>query len=192
MQPLILNTSEVLRLANDELFQLCAANRDLRIERDSEGNLILMSPAGSKTSRRNSRLAQRLNNWNDETGLGEVFDSSGGFLLPDGAMRSPDASWIPKERWEQCSPDEQEKFLPLCPDFVIELRSPSDRLFDVQKKMQEWMDNGCRLAWLIDPAEEQVFIYRPNVQPSRVDSFDDVLSGEDVLPGFTLTLDALR
>ena len=107
-------------------------------------------------------------------------------------MRAPDAAWIPTERWQQFSPEQQEKFLPLCPDFIIELLSPTDRLADAQAKMQEWMENGCRLAWLIDPAEQQVFLYRQNVQPSRVDSFDDVLSGEDVLPGFTLTLDALR
>jgi len=191
MQPLILHTSEVLTLTDDELFQLCATNRDLRIERDSHGNLILMSPAGSKTSRRNSRLTQRLNNWNDETGLGEVFDSSGGFLLPNGAMRSPDVSWIPTERWEQCSPEEQEKFLPLCPDFVIELRSPSDRLVDVRKKMHEWMDNGCRLGWLIDPIEEKTHVYRENGENSVVESFDEALSGEEVLPGFVLVLKEL-
>ena len=107
-------------------------------------------------------------------------------------MRSPDASWIPKERWEQCSPDEQEKFLPLCPDFVIELRSPSDRLFDVQKKMQEWMDNGCRLGWLIDPVEGKTVVYREDGGNSVVESFDETISGEDVLPGFVLELKELR
>ncbi len=192
MEPIILKTSEVLTLTDDELLRLCAANRNLRIERDRDGNLIIMSPSGSNTSRQNSILNLQLGIWNRETGLGEVFDSNGGFVLPNGAMRAPDAAWIPTERWEQFSPEEQEKFLPLCPDFVIELLSPTDRLADAQAKMQEWMENGCRLAWLIDPAEEQVFIYRPNVQPRRVASFDGVLSGEEVLPGFTLTLKALR
>jgi len=192
MEPIILNTSEVLTLTDDELLRLCATNRNLRIERDRDGNLIIMSPSGSNTSRQNSILNLQLGIWNRERGLGEVFDSNGGFVLPNGAMRAPDAAWIPTERWQQFSPEEQEKFLPLCPDFVIELLSPTDRLADAQAKMQEWMENGCRLAWLIDPVEEQVFIYRRNVQPSRVDSFDDVLSGEDVLPGFTLTLEALR
>ncbi len=191
MQPLILNTSEVLTLTDDELFQLCAANRDLRIERNSHGNLILMSPAGSKTSRRNSTLNRRLGNWNEAAQLGEVYDSSGGFLLPSGAMRSPDAAWIPTERLGPFSEEEQEKFLPLCPDFVIELRSPSDRLKDLQKKMQEWMDNGCRLGWLIDPVEEKTYVYREKGENSVVESFDEALSGEEVLPGFVLELTAL-
>ncbi len=191
MQPLVLHTSDVLTLSDDELFQLCVANRDLRIERDSQGNLILMSPAGSKASRRNSTLNRRLGNWNEAAHLGEVYDSSGGFLLPSGAMRSPDAAWIPTERLGLFSEEEQEKFLPLCPDFVIELRSPSDRLKDLQKKMQEWMDNGCHLGWLIDPVEEKTYVYRENGENSVVESFDEVLSGEDVLPGFVLELKEL-
>ena len=192
MEPIILNTTDILRLTDDELLRLCATNRNLRIERDRYGNLILMSPSGSKTSRRNSILNLQLGIWNQEAGLGEVFDSNGGFVLPNGAMRAPDAAWIPTERWERFSPEEQDKFLPLCPDFVIELLSPTDRLADTQTKMQEWMQNGCRLAWLIDPVNEQVFIYRRGDQPRRVDSFEAMLSGEDVLPGFALSLEALR
>ena len=191
MQPLILHTSEVLTLTDDELFQLCAANRDLRIERDSHGNLILMSPAGGETSSRNIILGAELVIWNRASHLGKAFDSSGGFILPSGAMRSPDVSWIPIERWHQLGAEERKKFLPLCPDFVIELRSPSDRLKDLQKKMQEWMDNGCRLGWLIDPVEKKTYVYRENGENNVVESFDEVLSGEDVLPGFVLELKEL-
>lgn len=191
MQPLILNTSEVLTLTDDELFQLCAANRDLRIERDSHGNLILMSPAGGETSSRNIILGAELVIWNRASQLGKAFDSSGGFILPSGAMLSPDVSWIPIERWNQLGAEERKKFLPLCPDFVIELRSPSDRLKDLQKKMQEWMDNGCRLGWLIDPVEEKTYVYREKGENSVVESFDEALSGEEVLPGFVLELTAL-
>ncbi len=192
MQPLILHTSEVLTLTDDELFRLCAANRDLRIERDSQGNLILMAPAGGETSARNSLFIADLVIWNRETRLGIAFDSNGGFVLPNGAMRAPDASWIPIERWNQLSAEQRKKFLPLCPDFVIELRSPSDRLKDLQKKMQEWMDNGCRLGWLIDPVEEKTYVYRENGGNSVVESFDETISGEDVLPGFVLELKELR
>jgi len=192
MELILLNTAEILTLTDDELFRLCAANRNVRIERDRDGNLILMSPSGSNTSARNSILVAELVIWNRETNPGKVFDSNGGFILPNGAMRAPDAAWIPTARWEQFSPEEQEKFLPLCPDFVVELRSPTDRLADLQLKMAEWMENGCRLAWLIDPVEKQVFIYRGDGLRSRVGSFDTVLSGEEVLPGFTLALQALR
>lgn len=192
MEPIILRTAHVLTLGDEELFRLCAANRNLRIERDASGNLIIMSPSGSKTSRRNSHVIWALVTWNRETGSGEVFDASGGFLLPNGAMRAPDAAWIPTERWEQFSPEEQEKFLPTCPDFVVELRSPSDRLADLQAKMQEYIENGCRLAWLIDPVEDQVFVYREGGRHSRIGSFEEVLSGEAVLPGFILDLQDLR
>jgi Uma2 family endonuclease len=192
MPPLILHTSDVVRLTDDELFGLCAANRDLRIERDSDGNLILRAPAGGETSARNLILGADLVNWNRKTRLGIAFDSNGGFLLPNGAMRAPDASWIPIERWNGLSAEQRKKFLPLCPDFVVELRSPSDRLADVQKKMQEWMDNGCRLGWLIDPEEEKAYVYRETGEPSMVESYDETLSGEDVLPGFVLELKEIR
>ncbi len=190
--PIILHTSDVVRLSDDELFRLCAANRELRIERDSNGNLILMAPAGGETSARNVNLGADLVIWNRKTRLGIAFDSNGGFVLPNGAMRAPDISWIPIERWNGLSAEQRKKFLPLCPDFVVELRSPSDRLADVKKKMQEWMDNGCRLGWLIDPEEEKAYIYRQNGDQSVVESFDETLSGEDVMPGFVLALKELR
>jgi len=190
--PLILHTADIVRLTDDELFRLCAANRDLQIERDAQGDLIIMSPSGGETSARNGLLIAELVIWNREEGLGKAFDSNGGFLLPNGAMRAPDASWIPIARWNQLSEAQRKKFLPLCPDFVIELRSPSDRLADVQKKMQEWMENGCRLGWLIDPVEEKTYVYRETGDNTVVDSFDETLSGDDVLPGFALDLTILR
>lgn len=112
--------------------------------------------------------------------------------MPNGAMRSPDVSWIPMARWDALRPEQRKKFLPLCPDFVVELRSPSDRLGAVQQKMEEWMENGCRLGWLIDPEEETAYIYRENGERSVVDSFDATLPGEDVLPGLVLDLQELR
>ena len=129
--------------------------------------------------------------WNLETDSGIVFDSNGGFLLPSGAMRAPDASWVAKERWEELLAAKREKFPPLCPDFVVELRSPTDWLPHAQVKMEEWMENGCRLAWLIDPQDERAYVYRADGTREVVASFDEVLNGEDVLPGFTLSLDQL-
>ncbi len=189
---LTLLSSDVLQLTDDELFRLCAANRDLRIERDCHGNLLLMPPTGGDTSGKNSILTAELVIWNRKTRLGKVFDSSGGFVLPNGAMRSPDAAWIPTERWQRLSAAQRKKFLPLCPDFVVELVSPTDRLQDLQAKMREWMDNGCRLGWLLDPAEETAYVYRAAGALEVVDTFDAALSGEAVLPGFVLALKDLR
>ncbi len=193
MDALVLKTAGVLDLSDDELLRLCSANRDLQIERDRHGNLIFMAPAGSGTSNRNATLVSKLYAWNEAQGEGKVFGPDGGFRLPNGAMRAPDASWIPNARWEAFSPEEQMKFLPLCPDFLVELRSASDRLRPLQDKMAEWMENGCRLAWLIDIAGEQAYVYRAEEEePEHVGSFDASLSGEDVLPGFQLALKALR
>lgn len=186
--PLVVNPAGVLNLSDEELFRLCAANPELFIERTSDGELIFMAPVGGESSNRNSLLNRRLGNWNEEAGLGVVFDSSGGFVLPNGAMRAPDAAWIPKAKWEALSQEQREKFLPLCPNFVIELRSRTDRLRDVQEKMAEYMANGCRLGWLIDPYERQAHVYRPGQEPETVGFDDGALSGEDVLPGFMLDL----
>ena len=190
MGPIVLNTADVIRLTDDDLLRLCEVNEVLHIERDREGNLVLAWISGASTSVRNATLVAELEQWNRETGLGEAF-LNGGFVLPDGSMRGPKIAWIPTERLGPFSEEEQEKFLPLCPDFVIELRSPSDRLVDVRKKMHEWMDNGCRLGWLIDPIEEKTHVYRENGENSVVESFDEALSGEEVLPGFVLVLKEL-
>lgn len=185
--PLVLNPAGVLNLSDEELFRLCAANRELSIERTSDGGLVFMAPAGGESSNRNSTVVLELGLWNRETRSGKVFGPDGGFVLPNGAMRSPDAAWIPTARWEALSPAQREKFPPLCPDFVIELRSRTDRLRDVRDKMAEYLANGARLGWLIDPYERQAHVYRPGQEPETV-GFDVALSGEDVLPGFTLDL----
>ncbi|OLT59375.1 Uma2 family endonuclease [Moorena bouillonii] len=176
-----------INLSDEQFFQLCQNNRDLRFERTSEGDLIIMSPTGGNTGRRNIKLSTQLELWSSQMKLGVAFDSNTGFKLPNGANRSPDASWVKRERWEGLTPEEQDKFVPLCPDFVLELRSPSDSLKMVQAKVREYMENGARLGWLIDTQNKVVEIYRPNQDVEIIQS-PKTLSGEDVLPGFTLDL----
>jgi Uma2 family endonuclease len=183
---LILNLSPTIELTDEQFFQLCQNNQDLRLERTADGELIIMPPTGWESGNRNSRLTQRLGNWADTDGTGLSFDSSTGFKLPNGANRSPDASWVSRERLEALNPDPA-KFLPLAPDFVVELRSASDSLRTVQQKMQEYIDNGVRLGWLIDPQNQQVEIYRPG-QEVEILRAPTSLSGENVLPGFVLNL----
>lgn len=187
-----LQLPDSLQHDDDILYQLCRRNQNLRIERTAKGELLLMSPAGSETDMYNADLIADLKIWTRRTGLGHAFGSSAGFRLPDGAMRNPDAAWISSERWNQLTPVQRATFSPICPDFVIELMSPSDRVKDAQEKMDEWMANGCRLGWLIDRQNELVYIYRANGQSSVVKSFDENLSGEDVMPGFVLELKELR
>ncbi|MEJ6486642.1 Uma2 family endonuclease [Nostoc punctiforme UO1] len=186
MTALILNLSPTIELTDEQFFQLCQNNRDLRLERTAEGELIIMPPTGWESGNRNSRLTQRLGNWTDADGTGLSFDSSTGFKLPNGANRSPDASWVSRERLEALNPDPA-KFLPLAPDFAVELLSASDSLKSVQQKMQEYIENGVRLGWLIDPQNQQVEIYRPGQEVEVLQS-PTSLSGEDVLPGFILDL----
>jgi Uma2 family endonuclease len=179
------------RLTNEQFFAFCQENRDLRFERTHEGEIIIMSPTGGETGNKNIKLAFHLESWNQKTELGISFDSSTGFLLHNGAMRSPDLAWVKIEQWEALTEEEKEKFPPLCPDFVIELRSKTDSLKTLQKKMQEWIDNGCRLAWLIDVQDQKVYIYRPGKSVEMIDSFKSKLSGEQILPGFELDLKLL-
>ncbi|MBD1805649.1 Uma2 family endonuclease [Microcoleus sp. FACHB-SPT15] len=186
MTALILNLSPTIELTDEQFFQLCQNNRDLRLERTAEGELIIMPPTGWESGNRNSRLTQRLANWTDADGTGLAFDSSTGFKLPNGANRSPDASWVSLEWLEALNPDPT-RFLPMAPDFAVELRSASDSLKTVQQKMQEYMDNGVRLGWLIDPQNQRVEIYRLG-QDIEVLESSTSLSGEDVLPGFVLDL----
>ncbi len=160
MNALILNLRPTIELTDDQFFQLCQNNQDLRLERTAEGELIIMPPTGWESGNRNSRLTQRLGNWADADGTGLAFDSSTGFKLPNGADRSPDASWVRRERLQALNPDPA-KFLPIAPDFAVELRSASDSLNTLPKKMQEYIDNGVRLGWLIDPQNQRVEIYRP-------------------------------
>ncbi len=179
-----------IALTDEQFFQLCQDNRDFRFERTASGGLIIMPPTGSDTGRRNIKITTQLENWSQKNNLGIAFDSSTGFKLPNGAERSPDASWVKRERWNALTPEQQEKFAPLCPDFVVELRSPSDPLRTTQEKMREYMDNGASLGWLLDPKNEQVEIYRRDraveILPSPA-----TLSGEEVLPGFVLDLKAI-
>jgi Uma2 family endonuclease len=176
-----------LQVPDDDFFALCRANPDLRLERTAQGDLIVMAPAGSESGGRNAVLTTRLGVWTEADGTGVSFDSSAGFKFPNGATRSPDASWIRKERWEALTPKERRGFAPICPDFAVELCSPSDEPGDTSKKMQEYIDNGLRLGWLIDPDHGRVEIYRPG-RPVEVLDRPVTLSGEDVLPGFTLDL----
>lgn len=174
-------------LTDEQFFQLCQNNRDLRFERTATGELIIMPPTGSETSDRNADLTYQLRAWSRQNQLGKSFDSSGGFKLPNGAERSPDASWVKMERWNALTQDERERFAPLCPDFVVELMSPSDSAEKTRAKMREYIDNGARLGWLINRQQQQVEIYRPNREVEILVS-PQTLSGEDVLPGFVLDL----
>ena len=188
MTAITLNLQSV-QLTDEQFFQLCQDNRELKFERNANGDLVIMPPTGGETGNRNGRLTQQLFNWTDN-GTGVAFDSSTGFKLPNGAERSPDAAWIILKRWNALTPQQQQQFIPLCPDFVIELRSPSDRLTELQEKMHEYRDNGTRLGWLINRQSRQVEIYR---QDSDVETLDSptTLSGESVLPQFQLNLESI-
>ena len=182
-----------LRFTDDEFFAFCQENRDLRFERNAHGEIIIMAPTGGTTGDKNGELTTDLKMWNRQTQRGKAFDSSTGFILPNGATRSPDASWLERSRWDALTQEEQAKFVPLCPDFVAELISPSDTLRATQEKMNEWMDNGCRLGWLFYPKEEKTFVYRAGqAEPEELDGYNRTLSGEDVLPGFRFELRWLK
>jgi Uma2 family endonuclease len=173
-------------MTDDEFFEFCVRNQENRIERTAEGKVVIMPGTGGKTGNRNMRLSAQLSNWADADGRGAGFDSSTMFRLPNTAMRSPDGSWVPFPRLARLTPEQKEKFLPLCPDFVIELTSPSDRLPQVQEKMDEWMANGCQLGWILDTKTRQAHVYRA----SGVEILDNPteLRGEGPVAGFTLGL----
>ena len=177
----------LVELDDEQLYEFCQLNRDLRIERDAHGVLVLMAPAGGGSSARNLELCRQLANWAAQDGSGIAFDSSAGFILPNGALRSPDAAWVRRARWDALAPAEREKFVPLCPDFVIELRSPSDRLPPPQRRLREFMRNGAQLGWLIDPGRRSVHIYRP-AEPVQTVLSPERLSADPVLSGFVLDL----
>ncbi len=185
--PMVLRTRPALEMDDEQLFEFCRINREWRIERSVEGELEIMAPTGGETSNRNIKIAGRLDAWAERDGAGVAFESNGGFILPSGAMRSPDASWVRRERLADLSAGQKQRFLPLCPDFVIELRSPSDPLSTVEAKMREYMENGARLAWLVDPEERKVHVYRPD-ETVRVLDNPEKISGDPVLPGFVLDL----
>jgi Uma2 family endonuclease len=187
MNALTVNLQSVLELTDEQFFQICQANRDLKFERTASGELIIMPPTGGETGNKNARITQQLMNWTDADGTGIAFDSSTCFKLPNSADRSPDASWIKLERWDALTEEEKQKFPPICPDFVVELLSPSDSLKVAQEKMREYIDNGVRLGWLINRKSRQVEIYRPGKEVEVLES-PVTLSGEDVLNGFVLNL----
>jgi len=187
MTAITLNLNPIIQLTDEQFYQLCQENQDVKLERNAQGEIIVMPPSGGETSKQNSNLNLQVGLWNEQTQLGEVFDSNGGFSLPKGGDRAPDVAWVKKERWDALTPEQKEKFIPLCPDFVIELLSPSDSLKKTQEKMQEYLDNGLRLGWLINRKTQQIEIYRQG-QDVEVLQSPSTLSGEDVLPGFVLNL----
>jgi len=182
------NLDPIVKLTREQFYELCAANPELKLERNANGELVIMSPTGGETGAWNSDITIDLGIWNRQTATGRTFDSSTGFSLPRGSDRSPDAAWIPIEKWNALTPEQRKKFLPLCPDFAIELLSPTDSWIKGLAKMQEYQDNGCRLGWLIDPERKRVAIYRLG-QPVEIREAPISLSGEDVLLGFVLNLE---
>jgi len=177
----------VVELTPNRFFELAGINRDLRMELTAGGELIVMPPAGGETGSRNAEITLQLGMWAKQNGAGTTFDSSTGFTLPNGAVRSPDASWVERSRWEALTDEQRRKFVPLCPDFVIELRSPTDSLSILQDKMQEYLDNGAKLGWLIDPEQKRVHVYRPQTEFQELENQIEI-SGDPVLSGFVLDL----
>jgi Uma2 family endonuclease len=176
-----------IELTDDEFFALCQLNRDLRFERTSQGDIIIMAPTGAETGIRNADITGQLVVWTKRDRTGVAFDSSTGFKLPNGADRSPDAAWIPRSRLATLTAKQKEKFLPLCPDFVIELLSPTDTLPATQAKMDEYIENGAKLGWLIDPEPHQVHVYRPRVGVVVLENVAEIAADPE-LPGFVLDL----
>jgi Uma2 family endonuclease len=191
MEALSLNVPPAVGLTDEQFYQLCIANQPWQLELTQAGELIIMPPTGGESGIRNSELNMELGLWNRQTKLGKVFDSSTEFKLPSGAYRCPDAAWVKLERWQALTKDEQKRFPPICPDFVVELRSESDVLAKLRLKMREYQDNGASLGWLIDPQTPLVEIYRSQQDVEVLSfSFDNPpqLLGEEILPGFILDL----
>ncbi len=179
--------TESANLTEEQFFRLCVDNKGLRIERDKNKNIIVMSPTGFITENFNTEILGKLINWNKKNKGGYVTGPSGGYNLPDGSMRAPDAAWTKKERIDKLSQHEKERFPHICPDFVMEVLSKTDSLRATKEKMEEWIKNGCRLAWLIDLAKKTVYIYKPNAE-IEIKKFDKQLSGENILLKFKLDL----
>ena|ERR1019366_6188872 len=186
MEEILIQTKS-LNLTDEQFFQLCIDNKGIRFERDKNKNIIIMAPTGGDTSNSNIKLGTDLELWNRKNKLGYCFESNGGFTLPNGAIRSADVAWIPKEKWENLPREDRKRFPHICPDFVIELMSETDSLKRSMEKMEEWMENGCRLGFLIDTKTRITHVYKPNIEISN-HPFTETLSGLDVLPGFELKL----
>lgn len=190
MTAVTINFNSVVKITDDQFYQLCRDNPDVKFERNAKGEIIIVPPTGGETGNCNSEINADFVIWNRQTKLGVCFDSSTCFKFPNGADRSPDVSWIKQERWDALTPQQKEKFPPISPDFVLELMSPTDTLKETQSKMQEYMENGVRLGWLINRKTRRVEIYRQG-QEVEVLASPTELSGEDVLPGFVLNLEIL-
>ena len=189
--PLVLNFQDVLKkLSDDEFEDFCRHNPDVQIELTKEGDLIIMPPTGGETGIRNFIIIGNFFNWLEKDTSGVAFDSSTVFKLPNGAKRSPDLSWVKNEHWQDLTEAEKKKFPPICPDFVVELRSPSDSLKNLQSKMTEYIENGAALGWLIDPSERKVYIYRQNSEMEILED-PEIISGESLLKGFSLNMDKI-
>jgi len=186
-RPMVVRMHPVVNLTDDQFFEFCQINRDLRIERTATGELLIMPPTGSETGGSNFELAVQFGNWVKLDGTGKGFDSSTGFTLPNGATISPDISWVKLERWNALSKQQRTKFAPISPDFVVELRSSSDSVSALQNKMQQYIDNGVKLGWLLDRKNRRVYVYRPGVPVERLDN-PETVSGDPELPGFVLKL----
>jgi Uma2 family endonuclease len=187
IKPMVLKFHPVISMTDEQLFDFCQLNKDFRIERNKTGEIVIMSPTGSETDQRNFDLIVQLGIWTNQDGTGVGFGSSGGFTLPSGAVRSPDAAWIKKTDWEAIPLEQRKKFAPICPQFVIELRSESDSSKELKTKMEDYITNGTLLGWLIDRVQCKVYIYRINIPVEELDN-PTTLSGESVLPGFVLDL----
>ncbi len=188
-----LKIPEIPDQSNDWLFDFCIANKGLRIERDTHGQIIIMSPTGGISSNKLFKVLTAFSEWaSKNSDLGYGFESSAGFRLPNLAMRAPDVAWVSKEKWENLSTEEQEKFPPIAPDFIIEVRSKSDSIKDLKNKMKEWIENGCQLAWLVDPVEQKAYIYKPGTAIEEISSFNQTVKATEVVPGFSLDLSKLK
>lgn len=187
MTAITVNLNPIIQLTDNQFYQLCRENPEVKFERNADGKLLIISPTGGITGNKNAEISTDFAIWNRQNKLGVCFDSSTCFKLPNGANRSPDVAWIKKDRWDALTPEEQEKFSPIAPDFVLELMSPSDSLQETQTKMQEYINNGVKLGWLINRKMRQVEIYRLD-KPVEILEFPQELSGEDVLPGFILNM----
>jgi Uma2 family endonuclease len=190
LDKIILKGKEV-QMSDDEFFNFCQANPELNIERSPQREIIIMPRPGSISGFINNKIAHQLETWNEKNDSGLVFDSSTGFTLPDQSVKSPDASWLSLEKWKQLTPEQQKKFAPVCPEFVVELKSENDRLDDLQAKMESWLQNGAQLGWLIIPDEETVFIYEAGKPVRQHKGFQEKLPVDPVLPGFSLDLSKL-
>ncbi|MDP5168803.1 MAG: Uma2 family endonuclease [Bacteroidia bacterium] len=191
MESITLDIPQARTWSHDQLYEFCMANPTLAIERDAQGIIHIMSPAGGLSSIYSGQLFFAVESWNRQSGLGKTFDSSGGFLLPGGAMLAPDVAWVQLETWNSLTKKDKEQFPPICPDFIIEVKSRTDRLNTLKQKMATWMENGCSLGWLIDPTEQKAYVYSQGSSIEREVSFESELTGKDLMPGFRYLLSDL-